>query len=132
MDIKAHDFDPIWIAPDKIHRVLNNLLDNPFQHTEAGGEIHISTDPAGDDVLISVSNSGAATPQADLPYIFDVFYQGDASRRDHPTGPRRAGLGLAIARGFVEAHHGAIWAASDPQRGTVIRFRLPCRESAPA
>lgn len=128
MEIQDKTIDPIWIAPDKIQRVLNNLLDNAFQYTESGGEIRICAQRDGADVLVSVFNSGTAIPAADLRHIFEVFYRGDKARRDTHGQQRHAGMGLAIARRFIEAHGGRIWATSDPDQGTAIYFRLPRAE----
>jgi two-component system sensor histidine kinase BaeS len=73
-------------------------------------------------VLVEVADSGEGIAPEDLPWIFDRFYRGEKSRSRATGG---AGLGLAIARGIVEAHGGRIWAESAQGRGTRIRFTLP-------
>ncbi len=71
---------------------------------------------------MEVADSGEGIAREDLPLIFDRFYRGEKSRSRATGG---AGLGLAIARGIVEAHGGRIWAASDLGCGARIRFTLP-------
>jgi len=72
--------------------------------------------------VVEVADSGEGIAPEDLPWIFDRFYRGEKSRSRATGG---AGLGLAIARGIVEAHGGRIWAESAQGRGARIRFTLP-------
>jgi len=100
-------------------RVVRNLLGNAVRHTPHDGEVVISTGADAAEVWLRVDDACGGIPDADLPRVFDVAYRG-GERRD-PSG---AGLGLAIARGLVEAHSGRIGVAN---RGTGCRFevRLP-------
>jgi len=66
-----------------------------------------------------VADSGPGIPAAAMPHLFERFWKAD------PASRAGAGLGLAIARGIVEAHGGKIWAESSPGRGTTMRFTLP-------
>ncbi len=125
VEIKDKSIDPVLIAPEKIQRVLHNLLDNAFQHTITGGRIRISARRSGEHVLVEVFNTDSVIPEADLPHIFDQFYRGDKARRDAEGHHRHAGLGLAIAQRFIEAHGGRIWAESRAGQGTTICFSLP-------
>lgn len=115
--------DIITAAPDKIQRVLVNLLDNAIKYTPAGHNIRVTTSPAPPHIHVTVANTGVTIPEEQLPKLFDSFYRGEKSRRQ-TDGERGAGLGLAIARGFVEAHGGRIWAASENNE-TSITFTLP-------
>ena len=130
----APGLDPVWMAPEKISRVLSNLVENAIRHTPAGGSIELQATLEADDVRVSVRDTGEGIPPEDLPRVFERFYRGDAARTRAPaTGePRRAsagaGLGLAIARGVIEAHGGRIWAESEPGRGAKVTFVLPRRE----
>lgn len=119
------DVDPVWMAPDKINRVLYNLLENAMRHTPPGGNIHIQSSLSEDAALVLVQDTGEGIPQKDLPYIFDRFYRREKSRSRDKNGSSGAGLGLAIAKGIVEAHNGQIWAESTPGEGTTMRFTLP-------
>lgn len=132
MEIQDKAIDPVWIAPDKIQRVLSNLVDNAFQYTEAGGEIRICARLEGTEVIVSVFNSGAEIPESDLLHIFDLFYRGDKARQNTQGHQRHAGMGLAIARRFIEAHGGTLLAESIPDHGTTIWFRLPRSERMPS
>ncbi|HKZ55895.1 MAG TPA: ATP-binding protein [Anaerolineales bacterium] len=116
--------DPSWAAPESIGRVLRNLLDNALRHTGAGGEIEVSASAEGDQLLVTVRDTGEGIPAPDLTHIFDRFFRGERSRRrDSDEGG--AGLGLAIAKGLVESHAGRIWAESDLGKGATIHFSLP-------
>jgi signal transduction histidine kinase len=133
----APGVDPVWMASDKIGRVLQNLIENALRHTPAGGEIQLRAEVLDGMVLVSLKDTGEGIAPEDLPRIFDRFYRGDAarSRSRSPEGLERggAGLGLAIAKGLIEAHGGRIWAESVPGQGTVMRFTLaqrPCAQRA--
>lgn len=97
-------------------RVARNLLGNAVRHTPRDGEVVISTGEEAGEVWLRVDDACGGIPQADLPRVFDVAYRG-GERRD-PSG---AGLGLAIARGLVEAHSGRIGVSN---RGSGCRFEV--------
>lgn len=118
--------DPVMMAPDKIQRVLYNLIDNAIQHTPAGGEINVRAYTETGQARIDVHNTGAEIAADDLPYIFTSFYRGEISRAKSQDGQRGAGLGLAISRGFVEAHGGKIWLENNrAAQGVTFSFTLP-------
>lgn len=126
------DIDPVCMAPEKISRVLQNLLENAIRHTPAGGAIDLDARRENGSVAVSVRDTGEGIASQDLPRIFERFYRGERSRSREPyggEGGRRAssgaGLGLAIAKGLVEAHGGRIWAESVPGVGTTVTFSLP-------
>ena len=119
------EVDPVEIDPARIQRVLYNLLTNAIRHTPEGGEVLLEAALAGDKVRVTVTDSGEGIHFSDLPYIFDRFYRGERARIRDRDGQRGAGLGLAIARGLVEAHNGVIEVSSTPGRGTVFTFTLP-------
>lgn len=125
-----HNIDPVYMAPDKIQRVLYNLLDNAVRYTPPGNTVTIQACRQGHDVRVDIHNTGATISAADLPYIFDDFYRGESSRAQEADGHRGTGLGLAIARGFVEAHQGRIWVESDSRRGTTFSFTIPQMKTA--
>jgi signal transduction histidine kinase len=116
------DFDDLVVLADssQIQRVFYNLVDNALRHTPRGGSVMVDVTEAGPNVVFSVADSGPGIDPADLPHVFERFYRADRSR--HTDGG--AGLGLAIARGIVEAHGGRIWADGSEQ-GARFSFALP-------
>ena len=119
------DIDLVRVAPDKVQRVLKNLIDNAIRYTPAGERVTIRVHhTATHAVQVDVHNTGVYIPEDVLPRLFDSFYRGDESRTASDN-ERGTGLGLAIARGFVEAHGGDIWATSSPDTGTTFSFTLP-------
>ena len=108
--------------PVRIQRVLGNLLDNALRHTPRGGRVTLAAVARDDHVQIDVADTGAGLAPEEIPNLFRRFWQ---SRRS--TGGS-AGLGLAIAKGLVEAHHGVISARSTPGAGSVFTFTLPRAE----
>jgi signal transduction histidine kinase len=125
--------DPVWMAPDKIGRVLRNLVENAIRHTPPGGQIEVraalAPRAAGSAVTVIVQDSGEGIRPADLPHVFDRFYRGDAARSRSQAREGLlsggAGLGLAIAKGLVEAHQGQISVESTVGKGTTVKFTLP-------
>jgi signal transduction histidine kinase len=119
--------DPLWMATDKISRVLNNLVENAIRHTPEGGEVRLGAEVENGSVLVTVADTGEGITPEDQPYIFDRFYRGEKSRSRKGQAGEGSGLGLAIAKGLVEAHGGEIWVTADAVDGTVMCFRLPHR-----
>lgn len=111
----------VYADPDKLARVFNNILKNAAAYSEPDSVIRISARREGEDVVVSVQNKGKTIPQHKLESIFEKFYRLDSSRSSNTGG---AGLGLAIAKEIVEAHHGRITVKS--QEGvTVFEVTLP-------
>jgi signal transduction histidine kinase len=108
------------VVPDKIERVLSNLLTNALRHTPADGSVAVHLEQRADDVLVRVEDTGSGLPTDALGRMFERFWRADRARTAGGTG-----LGLAIARGLVEAHGGRIWAENRPQGGARVSFTLP-------
>jgi signal transduction histidine kinase len=119
------EVDPVWMAPDKISRVLQNLVENAIRHTPPGGKIRMEADVENGAILVRVQDTGEGIRREDRPHIFDRFYRGEKSRSRDGFARGGAGLGLAIAEGLVEAHGGLIWVESPPDEGTTMCFTLP-------
>ena len=117
----SQGIDPVLMDVQRIGRVLNNLVDNALRHTPAGGTVSITTSRSEDGVRVEVADSGEGIAPEVLPHVFDRFYRGDQSRSRATGG---AGLGLAIARGIVEAHGGQIGVQSVPGNGSRFYFTL--------
>ena len=111
---------PIFVDGDRLLQVLGNLLANAIKFTPSGGRVTLRAVPTPTDLVLSVIDSGAGIPAADLPHIFDRFWHSRRSARARGTG-----LGLAIVKGIVEAHGGRIWVESTLGVGTAVHFTLP-------
>jgi signal transduction histidine kinase len=107
---------------DELTRAVTNLVDNAIRHTGAGGAVELSVDRETDGrIRLAVTDGCGGIPGHDLDRVFDVGWRGDAQRTPATAG---AGLGLAIARGVVESHHGRIAVASVPG-GCTFEIDLP-------
>ncbi|HQT91232.1 MAG TPA: ATP-binding protein, partial [Candidatus Kryptobacter bacterium] len=107
-----------------IEQALTNLIHNAGLHTPAGTEITINSSLEEKDCVISISDNGPGLPDGDIDRIFEKFYRASNGR----TGG--TGLGLTIAKGFIEAHHGTISARNNPQGGAEFIVKLPVPEAA--
>lgn len=113
------DLGEVQADHDRILQVFSNLIGNALKFTPQGGRVVIRAEPEQAAVRFSVADTGPGIPEADLPHIFDRFWQAERSRKGG------AGLGLAIARGIVTAHGGEIWAEGTVGRGSTFSFTLP-------
>ena len=112
----------VYAATGEMLRVVRNLLDNAVRHTPPGGLVRIEVAGEGDHAVVSVIDQCGGIPDDELERVFDLAYRGDPARSpaDHGGG----GLGLAIARGLVEAHAGEIHVRND-DGGCRFTVRLP-------
>jgi signal transduction histidine kinase len=110
-------------APDKVERVLLNLLTNSLRHTPADGSVAVRVEPRHDEVQVTVEDTGTGLEPGSEQRMFERFWRDDRARSSTRGGG--AGLGLAIARGLVEAQGGRIWAESRPGGGARVSFTLP-------
>ena len=127
--------DPVLIDPEKIQRVLYNLVSNAIRHTPAGGYVQLGAELSGpDQVRVTVTDSGEGIATADLPQVFERFWRGEQARTRAHSGERGAGLGLAIAprpgRGARRQHRGCR-AAPTRARSSALRCRAAPPEPAP-
>lgn len=107
--------------PDRLRRLLVNLIDNSIKYTSSGGEIRVSGMRENGDVDISIEDTGVGIAEEHLPRLFDRFYRVDAAR----TGADGSGLGLSICRSIVESQQGQISLQSRPGAGTIVSVTLP-------
>ena len=118
------DLAPATVKGDRerLLQVAANLLDNALKFTPEGGRVvlAVAAAPGRAWATLTVADSGPGVDPVDLPFIFDRFYRSQAAR-----GTQGVGLGLAIARGLVEAQGGVIEAADSPEGGAVFTVRLP-------
>jgi signal transduction histidine kinase len=107
-------------APEKVERVLMNLLTNALRHTPADGAVAVRVEPRVGEVEVAVEDTGKGLDAEARDRMFERFWRADESRSSRGTG-----LGLAIASGLVEAHGGRIWAENREGGGARVCFTLP-------
>ena len=106
----------------RLQEVLQNLLDNAIQYTLPNGKIVVSAEAHGEEVILTVADTGIGIPQADQPRIFERFYRVDVARSREAGG---TGLGLSISKHLVEAQGGRIWVESEVGVGSKFHFAVP-------
>jgi PAS domain S-box-containing protein len=119
----AAGLPPVEFDERQLARVLANLLGNALKFTPQGGTIRLHAATQGSEVRISVVDTGPGLAPEQIGRVFDRFWKA------HDVDRRGAGLGLAIARGIVEAHHGRIGVDSVPGQGSTFWLALPVRSS---
>jgi signal transduction histidine kinase/CheY-like chemotaxis protein len=111
----------------RLQQVIWNLLANAFKFTPAGGRVTLAVAHEGDEVVLTVEDTGQGIPDSFLPFVFDRFRQSDASATRTHGG---LGLGLAIVKQLVELHGGRVSAHSEgPGLGARFAFTLPAAEA---
>ncbi len=120
-DIALPEGFSMAVDAEKLERVFFNLVSNAFKYTPDNGRISFSCHPEGDRLCFSVTDTGIGIPAEDLGNIFDRFFQVD---RVHPNG---SGIGLSLAKAFVELHGGTIAVESAVGKGSTFTVTLPVR-----
>jgi two-component system sensor histidine kinase KdpD len=118
---------PAWFDPHLLGRVLRHLLENAARHTPAGGRILLGSRRNGDRLEFRVEDDGEGVDAADLPFLFEKFYQG----RSGSGKGKGTGMGLAISRAILAAHGGGIEVESALGQGACFRFWVPLVEKEP-
>lgn len=111
----------LWVRADRerLLQVFTNLFANALRLTPASGRVEVRVRPGHDEVSFEIADTGPGIPPEHLPHLFDPFWQVPG------RGGGGSGLGLAIARGIVEAHRGRIWVESSVGEGTTFYFTVP-------
>jgi signal transduction histidine kinase len=128
LDVDVDDRLGEYIGDErKIKQILLNLLSNAVKFTPEGGRISITANRTDNGAEISVTDTGIGIPPAEQPTIFEEFRQvgGDYAHKKEGTG-----LGLTLAKKFVELHGGKIWVESEVGKGSTFSFTLPERSSS--
>ncbi len=110
---------PVLADAARIQQVLSNLVGNAVKFTPSQGHVTVSAEPIDGGVKFGVTDNGPGIPPDQVPHIFGRFWQA------MPSDRRGIGLGLAIAKGIVEAHGGMIWVESQVGSGSTFYFTLP-------
>ncbi len=113
---------PVQMDQARMLQVMDNLLSNALRYTPHGGRITISARMEDGNAVIMVEDTGTGIPASDLPHVFERFHRADPSRHSE-TG--ESGLGLAIVRAIIEAHHGRVSAEPASEQGTIIKIVIP-------
>lgn len=124
VEVVAHVPDglaPARANPEKLQRVLFNLIQNAIRHTPADGSVTVAASVNGGSIEVEVADTGEGIGVDDRERVFEPFFRGGS---EGPRTRKGAGLGLTICRAIVEAHGGEIWLA-ESDAGTRIRFTLP-------
>jgi PAS domain S-box-containing protein len=122
---------PLFLDADltRLAQVLSNLLTNSAKYTERGGQIRLAAERRGDEVVVSVRDTGIGIPADALPRVFDMFSQVDRTIERSSGG---LGIGLALVKSLVEMHGGTVTAESDgPGKGSTFTVRLPAPGTIP-
>lgn len=112
----------VWADPLRLEQVLRNLINNAIAYSPMGGSVDLRVHTSADSVLLDVRDEGVGIQPEQLEAIFLPFFRGS-----HPAdlGSHGSGLGLYLSAKIIEGHDGAIWADSDPPRGSTFHVRLP-------
>lgn len=111
---------PLRADPDRLERILVNLLSNALKYSPAGAPVFIRCRPERGGVEIAIVDGGSGIGPEALPHIFDRY-----CRVESTSGAEGLGLGLAITRMLVEAHHGTISVESELGKGSTFRVWMP-------
>ncbi len=112
---------PVRLDPRLTASALAHLLENAAQYAPEGTTIEVRAGVTGDELEIAVRDHGPGIAAADLPHVFDRFFRGDSARR-RTSG---TGMGLWIARGFLAAQHGRVWAENAAGGGACFTLSVP-------
>lgn len=126
LEVELGELPLVLVDGRRIRRVLQNLLVNAIEHTPTGGRAVVGAEPVRDMVRFAVSDGGPGIPAGKMTHLFDRFHRARHDPQDI------GGIGLAIARGFVEAHGGTIWAYNRPGGGATLFFTVPAARAAVA
>ncbi len=124
LDVSVPGGAPLVIEGDRdrLLQVIDNLVGNAFTYTPAGGRVTVSARPEGEQVVVTVTDTGRGIAPADQAHVFDTFYRAKDVLTASIPG---IGLGLAITKTIVDAHHGTITVTSEPGRGAAFVVSLP-------
>ncbi len=119
-DIQEH-MGQIFGDPIRLKQMLGNLIDNALKYAPIGGQVHLGARSEGDQVILTVSDTGPGIPLSDQPYLFNRFFRAS----NVPEDVSGTGLGLSIVKSILDNHNGRIWVESQLGEGTTFTVVLP-------
>ena len=126
LSIDLGSVPPVRGSARDLSLLVRNLVDNAIRYTKPGGRVDVSVMSDGDEVVMSIADTGVGIPTRELPRIFERFYRVDRARSRETGG---TGLGLSIVKHVVENHGGTVNVTSELGRGTCFEVRLPAAPS---
>jgi len=116
------------VDPESLSQAVLNLLSNAVKYSGRDGRIELRVHRQGDEIAVSITDSGIGIPKDEQAHIFRKFYRVNSGAAAQRSG---AGLGLALVRHFAEAHGGSVTVESEPGRGSTFTLLLPCVSEKP-
>jgi len=123
------DLEPVWLDPERVGQVLNNLLSNAFKFSPEGATVTVSAARNGNFIEVSVADTGVGIPPEDVDNLFKKFVQVSSKAT---RGEKGTGLGLAIVKKIVELHGGKVRVKSKMGEGSTFTFSLPIEKRKPS
>jgi signal transduction histidine kinase len=114
--------DEVYGEPVLIGEAITNLLFNAVRYTPQNGRVSLKIEDKGDNILLSVSDSGIGIPAGEEGKIFEEFHRAANAREVERDG---TGLGLSIVKQVVERHYGTVWAENNESGGSTFSFTIP-------
>ncbi len=128
LELTIEEDSAVWVQGDEtlIRQAVSNLIDNAIKYSPPQSQIQMTITEKDDLVEFKIQDHGNGIPSADLPFIFDEFYQVKGSNNQEGIG-----LGLTLVRSIAEAHGGQVWVTSNANSGTTFGLQIPTREKLP-
>jgi two-component system sensor histidine kinase KdpD len=122
LDVRAAgDLPHVEVDPEFTQEVVKQLIENALKYSPEGSPVTVTVEQRGDKIVIGVADHGPGIDEHERTRLFDKFFRG----RRHRFDTKGTGMGLAIAKGIVEAHGERIWVESEPGHGATFFFTLP-------
>ena len=123
----SEDIPLIHADPDRMQQILFNLLSNAVKYTKEGDHVQVETMSHENGAQLSVADHGPGIPEADIPFLFDIYHRTEDARQSSTKG---LGLGLFIVKSLVDLHHGQVKVESELEKGTTFIISIPKAETA--
>lgn len=122
LECEIEEIPPVSVESERILQALRNLIGNALKFTPPGGIVSVAVNRRGEEVSVSVADTGPGIPNEELNVVFDKFRQASSASPARFPG---TGLGLAIVKHVIQAHGGRVWAESESGHGSTFTFVLP-------